>query len=98
MTSLIENIDISMSFNDNNVRVFGSYEEPLFVAKDVCDILGLTNTTDTLKHIDDEYKTYVEHRAEVSGAKQQLNAVTESGLYQLIMKCRKPIAKPFQKM
>ena len=47
MTSLIENIDLNLSFKENTVRVFGTIDELLFAVKDICDILGLSNTTET---------------------------------------------------
>jgi prophage antirepressor-like protein len=96
MTNLIENIDMSLSFNDNTVRVFGTFEEPLFVVKDVCDILGLTNTTKTLEHVDEEYNHLLQVNTSSSGL-QSSRVVSEPGLYQIIMRCRKEVAKPFQK-
>jgi prophage antirepressor-like protein len=55
MTSLIENIDMNLVFNEQTVRVFGTLEEPLFVLKDICDILGLTNPSKTLESVDKDY-------------------------------------------
>ena len=35
--------------------MYGTNEVPLFMAKDVCDILGYKNSRDTLKkHVDEE--------------------------------------------
>jgi prophage antirepressor-like protein len=95
MTSLIKNIDETLCFNEKTVRVYGTFEEPLFVVKDICDILGLKNTTKTVEHIDEEYSHLIE--VNTSSGIQSSIVVSESGLYQIIMKCRKKIAKPFQK-
>lgn len=97
MTNLIETIDMTLSFNDNTVRVFGTLEDPLFVVKDICDILGLTNTTETLKIIDEDLVSSVELKTKNSHATQNMKVVKEPGLYQIIMRCRKEIAKPFQR-
>jgi prophage antirepressor-like protein len=97
MTSLLESIDISLSFNEKNVRICGTFEEPLFVVKDICDILGLTNPTETLRNVDEELKTSVELRSGFSTGIQNFNVVSEAGLYQIIMRCRKEVAKPFQR-
>jgi prophage antirepressor-like protein len=97
MTSLIDTIDVNLTFNKNTVRIYGTFEEPLFVVKDICDILGLTNPTETLRNVDTEYQHSVQLRAGSSTGVQTANVVKEPGLYQIIMRCRKPIAKPFQK-
>jgi anti-repressor protein len=97
MTTFIENIDVNLTFNEHTVRVFGTVDEPLFVAKDVCDILGLTNVTETLRNIDEDYKSSVQLRNGNSSIHQPTNVIKEPGLYQIIMRCRKEVAKPFQK-
>jgi len=43
MTDLINSIDMNLSFNENNIRVLGTSENPMFVVKDICKILGLSN-------------------------------------------------------
>ena len=49
--------DLSKNFNDKKIRVFGTTENPLFIAKDIAEILGYKNTRDALiKHIDEEDK------------------------------------------
>lgn len=81
------------------VRVFGAPDEPLFVAADVCRILEIINPSDALKSLDPDEKITLANpdgnpRA---GIPHQLAAVTESGLYALIFKSRKPEAKAFRK-
>jgi prophage antirepressor-like protein len=97
MTSLIESIDMNLTFNEQTVRVLGTIEEPLFVLKDICDILGLSNPSETIKNVDSDFHLSVELRGGKSSGVQQTLAVKEPGLYQVIMRCRKPIAKPFQR-
>ena len=40
MTELINSIDMNLSFNENTIRVLGTTENPMFVVKDICKILG----------------------------------------------------------
>lgn len=75
--------------------------EPWFVVKDVCDILGIKNSRDSLAKCLDEdeagvAKIYI--RSE-NGVNQQreVQIVNESGLYSLLMRSNKPEAKPFRK-
>ena len=52
---LINQIDETILFNNDTVRIIGTYNDPWFVAKDICDILGLTNITNALKNIPEKY-------------------------------------------
>ena len=53
---LINQIDETFKFNDKDIRVIGSYNEPWFVAKDICDILGLKNVTESLRNIPEKWR------------------------------------------
>lgn len=71
-------------------------EEPWFVAKDVCDILG-TDTRDLHKILESDEITNVDsiHIAQ-NGGKAPL-IISEPGLYRLVIRSRKPEAKEFQR-
>ena len=53
---LINKIDETFKINDKEIRILGSYNEPLFVAKDICDVLGLSNITEALKNIPQKWR------------------------------------------
>jgi prophage antirepressor-like protein len=83
-----------------NIRVLGTPEQPWFVAKDVCDILGIQNVADTIAKTLDSDEAGVETiyiRSGESGKNRQVSIVSESGLYALIFQSRKPEAKRFRK-
>ena len=69
--------------------------EPWFVAADVCRALGLGNSSDVIKRLDEDERTLVS----IEGASNGLpvNAVNEPGLYALILGSRKPEAKAFKR-
>ena len=52
MTNALQVLD----FNEQTVRIIMRDGEPWWVAKDVCDILGLSNPTKVLKALDDDEK------------------------------------------
>ena len=81
------------NFEGSDVRVIADEKgEPWFVAKDICDVLGLSNPTMALSNLDDE------ERAKFNlGRQGESNIINESGLYSLIMTSRKPEAKKFKK-
>ena len=69
---------------------------PWWVAKDVCEVLGIDNVTWALKKLDeDEFTT--SKVIDSIGREQETYVVNESGLYSLIMTSRKPEAKAFRK-
>lgn len=77
------------------IRIELVNEEPWFVAKDVCDALGLTEVSNTLLRLDDDEKLI--RTLFASGQKRQMWLVNESGLYNLIFQSRKVEAKSFRK-
>jgi len=87
------------TFQNHRVRVLGTPENPLFSAADVCAILGIENSRDAIVTLDADEKITVANpdgnpRA---GIPHQMAYVTESGLYALVFKSRKPEAKEFRK-
>lgn len=77
------------------VRAVTLEGEPWFVAADVCRALGLGNSSDVIKRLDEDERTLVS----IEGASNGLpvNAVNEPGLYALILGSRKPEAKAFKR-
>lgn len=69
--------------------------EPRFVAKDVCGVLGVVNSNDAVKALDDDEKGV--EKIYTLGGPQEMTVITESGLYTLIMRSNKPEAKKFRK-
>ena len=67
--------------------------EPWFVAKDVCDVLGLENVSKALIKIPDLHKGV--NSIQTLGGIQKVNVIDEPGLYRLILRCNKPEAEPF---
>ena len=73
---------------------------PWWVARDVCEVLGLTNVTEAARHLDDDEKmtiTNPERQPGQRGGAQNLIIVNEPGLYSLILRSRKPEARAFKR-
>lgn len=66
-----------------------------FVAKDVAEALGYGNIRSTLSLLDTDEKGV--HTVDTLGGTQTMTTVSESGLYSLILRSRKPEAKPFRR-
>lgn len=74
------------------IRTVTINNEPWFAAKDICDILGVTNTTMSLKNLEYDEVT----KLNLGGLEGETNFVSESGFYTLVLRSRKEIAKPFR--
>ena len=87
-------------FNQQAVRIVVRDGEPWFVVADVCWVLGLANPTEAIRGLDDDEKmtlSTTEGHSGTRGGAQSLNIISESGLYALIFKSRKPQAREFRK-
>ena len=83
-------------FNGLNIQVYGSYEEPLFKAKDIGDLLEIKDIRTTVREFDKD-EVHTMPVIDSLGRSQETNMLTEQGLYKLLFISRKPIAKSFQK-
>ena len=86
---------VPFDFEGNEVRFVGTPENPEWVAADICRCLDLEDTSKALESLDLEEKDTKNVRT--LGGMQQMLTVTEPGLYRLIFKSRKTVAKRFQK-
>jgi anti-repressor protein len=88
------------TFNFNNAPLRTLTDEngdPWFVAKDVCDILELSNITEALRPLDDDEKVNFRIPEVGQNGGRAPIIISEPGLYKLIMRSRKPEAKEFQR-
>ncbi|WP_426578912.1 phage antirepressor (plasmid) [Bacillus altitudinis] len=86
--------DLQQIFNyqDQEVRTVIQDGQPWFVAKDVCEILGIKNATQAVSKLD------IDERSMLNiGRQGNTNIVNEPGLYTLILGSRKPEAKQFKR-
>ena len=93
---MIVNNKIPFGFNRHKVTVIqDEHGEPWWIAKEVCELLGLKNVSKALVELDQDEKR------SISGSKvgynvSKLRIINEPGLYSLIFKSRKPEAVAFQ--
>ena len=73
-------------------------DEPWFVAKDICSVLGLDQVTRVVGRLDDDEVTIIKVTHPQSPGKYiDVNAVNEPGMYSLILRSNKPEAKAFKR-
>ena len=77
-------------------RIYGTVENPLFLAKQVAEMIEHSNPRMMLKSVDEEEKQCVNNPYALKGQQEQW-FLTEDGLYEVLMQSRKPIAKQFKK-
>ncbi|SLJ94580.1 BRO family, N-terminal domain [Paenibacillus sp. RU5A] len=81
------------NFNSSAVRVIEKDGQPWWVAKDVCEVLDLSNPTVVLQRLDNDEVA----KFNLGGLHGEANVVNEFGLYSLILGSRKPDAKQFKR-
>jgi prophage antirepressor-like protein len=95
---LMKNDIITKEFQGSKIRSIFVDGEPWFVAKDTLQILLDNKKPDVSNAIKDLDSDELRRFKIVSGGQsREMAFVSESGLYELIMRSRKPVAKPFQK-
>lgn len=73
-------------------NVYGTPQEPLFKAKDITNMLSLTNPREVITRVDED------ERCKLNLPRQgETWFVTENGLYEILFQSRKPIARKFKK-
>ena len=78
-----------------DIKIYGTIDEPLFLAKDVANWIEHSNPRMMLQKVDEEEK--VVSNVYTLGGIQETWFLTEDGLYEVFMQSRKPIAKDFKK-
>lgn len=91
----------AFSFNDNQVRVLMIDGEPWFVVKDLCKTLDISNPSQALSRLDEDEKRSLSYSEVIilsdNPDTTRLLAVSESGMFALVLSSRKPEARPFRK-
>ena len=91
----VESSLLPLSFKGCAVRTVIIGNMPWFVAKDVCEVLELSDVSMSVAKLDDDEKLV--QKLFVSGQNRDMIIVNESGLYTLIMRSNKPEARSFRK-
>lgn len=91
---------ILFDYKETKIRTVVIDGEVWFVAKDICDILSLSNPTETLKSLSDKMKMTLEGKESILSITEDPNTVrisliSEPGMYKLVFKSRKPEAEKF---
>lgn len=86
---------LSYQFDEDPVRIVMLADEPWFVANDLCRVLAVKNARDALGRLDEDEKGVT--TSDTLGGRQEMNIVSESGMYTLVLGSRKEEARRFRK-
>ena len=82
-------------FHGQSIRTVLVDDQPMFVGKDVAEVLGYKRTADAIReHVDDDDKGV--SNLPTPGGNQQTTVINESGLYSLVLSSKMPNAKEFK--
>jgi hypothetical protein len=82
-------------FQSNSVRIVMIDGDPWFVARDLCEALNLRDTSKACARLDVDEKLI--RTLVVSGQNREVVIISESGMYRLVFRSRKPEAQAFRK-
>lgn len=92
----MNNIQVFENSEFGSIRTVEINKEPFFVAKDVAEILGYSNSRKAIiDHVDEEDKGVT--KCDTLGGVQELSVINESGLYSLVLSSKLPTAKRFKR-
>jgi len=83
------------SYEGKEVRTVRNSGDTLWVLKDVCAVLGISNYRDTAERLDPDERVSV--RVDTLGGAQEMIGINESGLYNVILRSDKPETKKFKR-
>lgn len=83
------------NYNGQQVRTIIKDGEPWFVAKDVCDVLEIGNSSQALSRLDEDERNTIILNEGIGNPEKAI--VNEPGLYSLILGSRKEEAKQFKR-
>lgn len=87
----------TFGFHGHSVRVVtDEHGEPLFVLADLCTVLGLSNPTRVAERLDPDALSQAQV-IDAMGRTQQAHAVTEAGMYEVVIRSDKPEARTFRR-
>ena len=86
----------TFNFESKSIRTLAINNEPWFVAVDICRALNLSSPSMAIANLDDDEKYTLSLTEGIEGVGkqvQELNLVSESGMYTLILRCRDAVKK-----
>jgi prophage antirepressor-like protein len=77
------NLPVVFKFEEHTLRALHVDDKEVFVANDACAMLELANSRKAITSLDDDEKGVT--TIQTPGGAQEVNVITESGLYNLIV-------------
>lgn len=96
MTKFLEAVSVlKLEAVEKEFTVYGSIDEPLFLAKEVSEWIEHNKPAEMILNVDEDekLKAILSH----SGQKREMWFLTDDGVYEVLMQSRKPVAKSVKK-
>ena len=86
---------LAYQFDEDPVRIVMVAGDPWFVANDICRVLNIGNPRQALARLDEDERGVSLN--DTLGGVQEMNIISESGMYALVLGSRKAEARRFRK-
>ena len=83
-------------FENDSIRILGEPGQPWFVAKDICNLLKLSNVSQMTSNIPEKWKGIWITDTPNGGGKQSVITISEPAVYQIIMRSTKKDTEKFR--
>jgi anti-repressor protein len=85
----------TLFYNEKEIRMAWKNDEPFWILKDVCDVMGIENSRNVVKRLnkDDVHQMYA---TDSTGREQQITVINEGALYSVVIRSEKPEARKFE--
>ncbi len=84
------------TYGNTQVRVLSIDGEPFFVLNDLCQVLGIGNSRMVAERLEKDCVSQTDVIDSV-GRQRKTNIVSESGMYEVVLRSDSPTAKPFRR-
>ena len=95
MSKSLKVITTKEVLTNKRLNIYGSVEEPLFLARDIAEMIEHSDLSRMVNLVDEDEK--LKRTLYVSGQNRKMWFLTEEGVYEVLFESRKPIAKTFKK-
>lgn len=83
----------NFEFGEHKLNIYGTQDKPLFLAKELGELLGLANIRENLRHLPEDWKISMKLTSSSTG--QNATFITEQAVYKLVFRSNKPFADEF---
>jgi anti-repressor protein len=85
----------TLFYNEKKIRMAWKNDEPFWILKDVCDVMGIKNSRDIVKRLNKDDVDLI-YSVDSAGRQHPMIMINEGALYSVVIRSDKPEARKFE--